>query len=323
MKVVRVFFCSSRRRHTIYISVTGVQTCALPISPVQANPLDLFEGEPPPIGRSMQGFSHTGKATPHHLGALIAAFVALIALPGLAEAKLPPRGDADRDGLSNWSEVNRTKTNPRRADSDGDGVGDGVESLAGSPPGDPASVPLLQSPPGVNPGPPQTDPPIAIDPGGLPPGPDPPPAASAVWTAPSSAHVGVPVTLDGTGSTGIGCAWRFEGPSGTVFDEEAGCLVEYTFGQAGTKYVRLVVLGAGGDSDSSRQSFSVSADPPPPPPPDTPPPARYDPTRHAHLRRTAGHHDHHLSRLLLRLERVRLQLRVQARRGRVRPLRLS
>jgi hypothetical protein len=226
---------------------------------------------------------------------LIAAFVALIALPGLAEAKLPPRGDADRDGLSNWSEVNRTKTNPRRADSDGDGlsdrvevrrtrtnprradsdgdgVGDGVEVLAGSAPWDPASVPLLQSPPGVNPGPPQTDPPIAIDPGGLPPGPDPPPAASAVWTAPSSAHVGVPVTLDGTGSTGIGCAWRFEGPSGTVFDEEAGCLVEYTFGQAGTKYVRLVVLGAGGDSDSSRQSFSVSTDPPPPPPPDTTPP---------------------------------------------------
>src|ERR1044072_173506 len=127
MKVVRVFFCSSRRRHTIYISVTGVQTCALPISPVQANPLDLFEGEPPPIGRSMQGFSHTGNATPHHLGALIAAFVALIALPGLAEAKLPPRGDADRDGLSNGSEVNRTKTNPRRADSDGDGLSDRVE----------------------------------------------------------------------------------------------------------------------------------------------------------------------------------------------------
>ena len=27
-----VFFFSSRRRHTRYISVTGVQTCALPIS---------------------------------------------------------------------------------------------------------------------------------------------------------------------------------------------------------------------------------------------------------------------------------------------------
>ena len=29
---VLVFFFSSRRRHTRYISVTGVQTCALPIS---------------------------------------------------------------------------------------------------------------------------------------------------------------------------------------------------------------------------------------------------------------------------------------------------
>ena len=28
-----IFFFSSRRRHTRYISVTGVQTCALPISP--------------------------------------------------------------------------------------------------------------------------------------------------------------------------------------------------------------------------------------------------------------------------------------------------
>ena len=30
--VMSVFFFSSRRRHTRYISVTGVQTCALPIS---------------------------------------------------------------------------------------------------------------------------------------------------------------------------------------------------------------------------------------------------------------------------------------------------
>src|SRR3546814_4252818 len=36
-----LFFCSSRRRHTICALVTGVQTCALPISrhvrPVRAN----------------------------------------------------------------------------------------------------------------------------------------------------------------------------------------------------------------------------------------------------------------------------------------------
>ena len=30
-KKLKIFFFSSRRRHTRYISVTGVQTCALPI----------------------------------------------------------------------------------------------------------------------------------------------------------------------------------------------------------------------------------------------------------------------------------------------------
>ena len=46
-----VFFFSSRRRHTRYISVTGVQTCALPISMRDDHPesgllgaLDGFQG---------------------------------------------------------------------------------------------------------------------------------------------------------------------------------------------------------------------------------------------------------------------------------------
>src|SRR3546814_20615663 len=33
--ILRFFFCSSRRRHTSCALVTGVQTCALPISPVR------------------------------------------------------------------------------------------------------------------------------------------------------------------------------------------------------------------------------------------------------------------------------------------------
>src|SRR6187397_3289139 len=33
-----VFFCSSRRRHTRWCTVTGVQTCALPISRVVGDP---------------------------------------------------------------------------------------------------------------------------------------------------------------------------------------------------------------------------------------------------------------------------------------------
>src|SRR3546814_2952553 len=36
MRARLVFFCSSRRRHTSCALVTGVQTCALPISPPRA-----------------------------------------------------------------------------------------------------------------------------------------------------------------------------------------------------------------------------------------------------------------------------------------------
>lgn len=74
----------------------------------------------------------------------------------------PRRADTDGDGLSDWTEVRRTRTNPRRADSDGDGFSDGEESIAGSDPWDPASVPVL---------------PLAV-PSGLaaPPPPGPPPA---------------------------------------------------------------------------------------------------------------------------------------------------
>jgi len=39
----------------------------------------------------------------------------------------PDVADTDRDGLADGVEVNRTKTNPRRADSDGDRLGDGLE----------------------------------------------------------------------------------------------------------------------------------------------------------------------------------------------------
>ena len=38
---VSFFFFSSRRRHTRYISVTGVQTCALPISGIKPDGRDF------------------------------------------------------------------------------------------------------------------------------------------------------------------------------------------------------------------------------------------------------------------------------------------
>jgi len=55
--------------------------------------------------------------------------------------KLRSSADPDRDGLRNWAELHRTKTNPRKFDSDGDGVGDGAELIAGSNPRDRASAP--------------------------------------------------------------------------------------------------------------------------------------------------------------------------------------
>src|SRR3546814_1294945 len=57
-----VFFFSSRRRHTRYALVTGVQTCALPIyaeGPLKAglNPLMV----PPPSGRPIDALCVDGR----------------------------------------------------------------------------------------------------------------------------------------------------------------------------------------------------------------------------------------------------------------------
>ncbi|HEY7455840.1 MAG TPA: hypothetical protein VH703_01085 [Solirubrobacterales bacterium] len=59
----------------------------------------------------------------------------------------PRRKDTDRDGLSDWTEVKRTKTNPRRQDTDGDGFTDREEVGAGSDPRDPDSTPASPEPP--------------------------------------------------------------------------------------------------------------------------------------------------------------------------------
>jgi hypothetical protein len=56
------------------------------------------------------------------------------------------RADRDRDGLSNWTEIARTRTNPYKFDTDGDKFGDGTEVAAGSDPRDRASVPASGSP---------------------------------------------------------------------------------------------------------------------------------------------------------------------------------
>ena len=103
------------------------------------------------------------------------------------------------------------------------------------------------------------------------PAPDTP--ADAVWASPTDAVAGSPVTLDGTRSTGdapITCTWTFEVESGSTLWEPPvnGCTTPKTFQVAGTKYVRLTVTDADGDTDAAKQSFSVL----PPSPEETPTP---------------------------------------------------
>jgi hypothetical protein len=87
--------------------------------------------------------------------------------------------------------------------------------------------------------------------------------AVAIWTAPTGAVVGKAVTLDGSASTGDGtltCTWSFEdATSATVWETASGCKITKTFSNADTKYVRLTVVDADGDSNASLKSFAVSA----------------------------------------------------------------
>jgi hypothetical protein len=87
----------------------------------------------------------------------------------VARPHLPPHTDGDRDGLTNGAELYRTRTNPRKFDTDGDGFGDGAEVIAGSNPLKAASVPAprLRGPSGQSPPPAQ---------GALEPTPEKPPA---------------------------------------------------------------------------------------------------------------------------------------------------
>ncbi|WP_445151906.1 PKD domain-containing protein [Baekduia sp. Peel2402] len=86
--------------------------------------------------------------------------------------------------------------------------------------------------------------------------------AKAVWTIPSNARVGQAVTLDGTRSTGDGtltCTWSFENQdASTVWETITGCKLVKTFQNADTKYVRLTVRDADGDTNVSRQAFAVT-----------------------------------------------------------------
>jgi hypothetical protein len=238
---------------------------------------------------------------------LAALFVALP--PGPAAAPATPsvhgrvpsfersgRVDSDHDGLTNWFERHRSHTNPHRRDTDGDGYSDRREVRAGSNPRDRNSFPgSRQHDPG------KSSPPAAAtsssepEPStpGAPPS-TPTPRATAVWHGPAGARVDVPVTLDGTASTGSGpltCTWSFENRDGSaVYQTRSGCAIDFTFEDVGTKYVALEVRDAAGESDSDKQSFRVTegpaeegeGSPESPEPPEEEPPAEPPPASGSH-----------------------------------------
>ena len=79
------FFFSSRRRHTRYISVTGVQTCALPICAVE--PFNLAVGLRP----IRSGLFHRGTGS-------FTGFVPVIgSVAATVVGDYTLRGDTDRD----------------------------------------------------------------------------------------------------------------------------------------------------------------------------------------------------------------------------------
>ena len=109
------------------------------------------------------------------------------------------------------------------------------------------------------------------------PPPPPPPTASFSYT-PTSPVAGQPVTLEGTSST---CPdgpctynWSDDGsttrPTPPLWPLGSGQTLLYTFSGAGTKYVRLVVTDATGQTATVEHNVVVEASSTPPPPP-TPP----------------------------------------------------
>ncbi len=154
--------------------------------------------------------------------------------------------DSDNDGLSNWIEGHRTRTDPLRSDTDGDGFGDGTEVRAGTDPLDPASTPA---------GPP-TPPPVI-----------PPPADT---TAPNTTISSGPAGTTTSTSASLGFS---SSESGSTFQCKldsgswVGCTSAKTYSRlaVGAHAFSVKATDAAGNTDASpaTDSWTVQAVTPP------------------------------------------------------------
>jgi thrombospondin type 3 repeat protein len=168
----------------------------------------------------------------------------------------PRRADTDGDGLSDWTEVNKTKTNPRRADTDGDGAKDGAEVAAGSDPRNAASVPTPSTPPPPSP-PPSSEPP---------PPPPPPPADT---TPPNTSIVSAPATTTQSTSASFGFTSSEQG-SKFACRLDTGAWLSCTSPKAytvtiGNHSFSVRATDGAGNTDATPAAYSWTVEEPPPP----------------------------------------------------------
>jgi len=157
--------------------------------------------------------------------------------------------DPDRDGLSSRTEERKTRTNPRKFDTDGDSFGDGAEVLAGTDPLSPSSAPL---------GPP-APPPEAI-----------PPETPTDTTAPETAISSGP--SDTTTSTTASFEFS-SSESGSSFQcsldsgawSACASAKSYTSLAVGAHTFAVKATDVAGNTDASPATRSWTVSPPPPP----------------------------------------------------------
>ncbi len=182
--------------------------------------------------------------------------------------------DRDRDGLSNWTEVHRTKTNPYKFDTDGDGFGDGAEVTAGSNPRNPTSVPV--GPPAPAPTPPTepTPPEAPAPPPDTTPPPDtaPPPDTTApdtsIVSGPSGSITSTSASFDFSSSES-GSSFQCKLDSGSW----GSCTAPKGYGSVavGGHTFSVKATDGSGNTDASPATRSWTVDSPAPPPDTTAP----------------------------------------------------